>query len=147
MLSTFLNCLKDRSAWPVFAGLAFLIVSGCTHLQVDGGHNNDKTSTGRADTIPAQLESPISNEIVWKRTSSRGSQVIPAEAKNSNPFDGIGAEVESRTKLWLKSGLPSLTVSPPQKPSAPPLPTVVKGEFEPTTAFKERVAAVVWFPL
>jgi hypothetical protein len=63
------------------------------------------------------------------------------EATMADPFAQIAAEANRRLDAWVGrlSEVATFALPPPQKPEAPSLPTLVKGEFEKTDAFRARV--------
>ena len=64
------------------------------------------------------------------------------EAAVSDPFSRVAGEANRRLEAWLRrpSEVAAFGLQPPQKPEPPPLPTLVKGEFERTDEFRARVA-------
>ena len=58
-----------------------------------------------------------------------------------SPFKLAGERAQRKLQQWVMrpSEVPPFTERPPQKPEAPPLPTLVKDEFETTAMFQNRV--------
>ncbi|MBF0471435.1 MAG: caspase family protein [Gammaproteobacteria bacterium] len=58
----------------------------------------------------------------------------------NDPYGVVGELTAARLRNWYESYTPPLfSRQPPEKPELPPLPQLVKGEFETTPAFKQRV--------
>lgn len=64
------------------------------------------------------------------------------DAMLNDPFSRVGQMADAELKSWLgrPSEVPAFVLSPPTKPDAPPLPRLVKDEFETTKQFRARAA-------
>ena len=96
-----------------------------------------------APPLVAEVQRPDPDRIVWKASAATRPSAMPLKASATrprDPMDGISGDVEAKLRAWAKDGLPAFTLREPVRPSPPPLPTLAKGEFETSTAFRERVA-------
>ncbi|MBM3540038.1 MAG: hypothetical protein FJX55_19695 [Alphaproteobacteria bacterium] len=68
--------------------------------------------------------------------------LLELDTATADPFARVAAEANRRLEAWVgrSSEIAAFSQPPPQKPDAPPLPTLVKGEFEKTDTFRARVA-------
>jgi len=119
----------------------YMLEFDCSRTEASSPDQTALAGKASVAQVDRSQPDPFSSQIVWRRGYA-GASIGPAQTgfSNANPLDGIGNLADARMEAWLKSGLPIFTGSPPQKPSAPPLPTLTKDEFEQTAVFQSRVA-------
>lgn len=94
-----------------------------------------------------QQDKQTDAQKIWQQVRSRATEFEPLQDfeilfSKGDDYAKVAQLAERNFKHWsqLFKGVP-FTKAPPAKPELPPLPELVKDEFETTSAFKARVAA------